>query len=389
MGLRFHWFLPTAADGRSLAVGTRGTQGPDGRDSTSPSCGADRFRAPDIDYMTQVAQAAERQGFDAILTPTGTWCEDAWLITAALLRATERLKFLVAFRPGLMSPTLLAQMAATYQRISRGRLLLNVVTGGEQDEQARFGDHLSKNERYARTDEFLTVVRGAWSGTPFDFKGKYYDVHGATVSQPPSPLPEFYFGGSSDGAGPVAARHVQTYLTWGESPSAVAHKLSWIRKLAAAEGRRIRFGIRFHVITRDTSAEAWAAAERLIDGLNGNEIDRVQRMLSRSQSTSQARMSELHASFRGSGNHRELEIHPNVWAGVGLMRGGAGTALVGSHTEVADRIEEYAALGIEEFIVSGFPHLEEAYWFGEGVLPELRRRKPAPAHHELGRPAMA
>jgi len=372
--MQIHWFLPTASDGRSLTVGTRGTHGPEAKASESLHPTADRFRLPTIRYMAQIARAAEDVGFDAVLTPTGTWCEDAWLTCAALARETERLKFLVAFRPGFISPTLAAQQSSTFQRLSGGRLLLNVVTGGERVEQARFGDHLAKAERYARTDEFLTVLRGAWGGEPFDFKGEHYDVRGATVLAPPEPPPRLYFGGSSQEAGPVAARHVDTYLTWGEPPAQVAEKIAWIRGLARDSGRRMRFGIRFHVVARDTSTEAWAAAERLIEGIDPAHVSRVQNILAASESTGQARMSTLHERFREGWKSSDLEIYPNVWAGVGLLRGGAGTALVGSHSEVADRIAEYAGLGIEEVILSGFPHLEEAYMVGEGVLPELRRR---------------
>ena len=144
-----------------------------------------------------MARTAEDLGFEAVLTPTGTWCEDAWVVTSALLRETTRLKFLVAFRPGFVSPTLLAQMAATFQRVSGGRLLVNVVTGGDDVEQRRFGDRLDHDERYDRTDEFLQVVRGAWSGRPFDFDGRYYQVEGATVKAVPDPVPEIYFGGAS------------------------------------------------------------------------------------------------------------------------------------------------------------------------------------------------
>src|ERR1700689_4349738 len=199
-------------------------------------------RGPSLEYLGQIARSAEQLGFEAVLTPTGTWCEDAWLVTAALISQTERLKFLVAFRPGLVSPTLAAQMAATYQRISRGRLLLNVVTGGQADEQARFGDYLSHDQRYARTGEFLAIVRGAGRGDPFDFPGDHYQVKQAPVMPPPDPPPGIYFGGSSPAAGPVAARHVDVYLTWGEPPAQVAEKLAWIRGLAEAEGRELRFG---------------------------------------------------------------------------------------------------------------------------------------------------
>jgi alkanesulfonate monooxygenase len=383
MSLRFHWFLPTSGDGRaiigrghSLPLGSSGgalaTEA--AANGSKVTGAAAQTRPPSLEYLGQIARSAEQLGFEAVLTPTGTWCEDAWLTTAALISQTRRLKFLVAFRPGLVSPTLAAQMAATYQRISGGRLLLNVVTGGQAEEQARFGDHLSHDQRYARTGEFLSIVRGAWSGQPFDFAGEHYQVTGATVMRPPDPLPGIYFGGSSAAAGPVAARSADVYLTWGEPPAQVAEKVAWIRGLAEEAGRTLRFGIRLHVITRDTEAEAWAEASRLLGYLDPAEIEFAQRILGRSESVGQERMLALNAGYQAGGSARELEIYPNLWTGVGLVRGGAGTALVGSHEQVADLIDEYAALGIEEFILSGYPHLEEAYWFGEGVLPVLRAR---------------
>src|SRR5690606_60922 len=192
---------------------------------------------------------------------------------------------------------------------------------------------------------------------------------GAALHRPPDPRPRLYFGGSSPAALRVAARRVDTYLTWGEPPAAVADKLDRVRQLAAEAGRSLEYGIRLHVITRDTSAEAWREAERLLERLPADTVAQIQAGLARSESEGQRRMLALHGGRRDN-----LEVHPNLWAGVGLARGGAGTALVGSHTEVADRIEEYHRLGITEFVLSGYPHLEEAYWFGEGVLPLLRRR---------------
>ncbi|CBG75464.1 MULTISPECIES: LLM class flavin-dependent oxidoreductase [Streptomyces] len=359
MSLTFHWFLPTNGDSRHVVGGGHGT----------PATASGRDRPPTVAYLGQIARAAEDLGFVGALTPTGAWCEDAWLTTAMVSRHTERLKFLVAFRPGFVSPTLAAQMASTFQRHTGGRLLLNVVTGGESHEQRAYGDFLDKDARYRRTGEFLHVVRELWEGRTVDLDGEHLRVEDARLARLPDPVPEVYFGGSSPVAGEVAARHADVYLTWGEPPARVAEKIAWIRGLAEKEGRTLRFGIRLHVITRDTAEQAWAEANRLLDGFDAETVRAVQAGLARSESEGQRRMLALHGGRRDS-----LEIHPNLWAGVGLVRGGAGTALVGSHDEVADRIVEYHALGIDEFVLSGHPHLEEAYWFGENVLPRLAAR---------------
>jgi alkanesulfonate monooxygenase len=379
MTCKYHWFLPTASDGRTLSAGTHRTHGPGIDADAAPDVNASRFRAPTLEYLSLVAEAAEQNGFESLLTPTGTFCEDAWLTSAALVSRVSKIKFMVALRPGLISPTLAAQMASTLQRVSGGRLLLNVVTGGDRDEQARFGDHVSKDERYARTGEFLDIVRGAWRGG-HSSAGTHYSVTDARTLATPSPTPSVYFGGSSAAAGPIAARFADVYLTWGESPEAVRCKLDWIRGLAQEAGREVRFGIRFHLITRDSSAEAWSAASGLLRGMDRDQVGRVQTAQSGSESTGQNRMRQLTARFRETGDPADLQIYPNVWSGIGLLRSGAGSALVG-HNEVADRIQEYAELGISEFILSGFPHVEEAFWAGEGLLPELRRRGLADAHH--------
>lgn len=367
MTVKLHWFLPTYGDSRLIVGGGHGT----------PAGSASGDRDASIDYLASIVRAAERFDFTGALIPTGAWCEDAFITAALLARETTSLAFLVAFRPGLVSPTLSAQMAATFARHAPGRILLNVVVGGEAHEQRSFGDHLDKDARYHRADEFLDVVRRLWAGETVTRKGSYIDVEEAALALPPNPIPPLYFGGSSQAAGPVAARHADVYLTWGEPPAAVAEKINWIRTEAEEEGRKLRFGIRLHTISRDTSAEAWAQADKLIAALDEETVASAQAGLARSQSEGQKRMLALHESNRTNGtwsDARSLEIAPNLWSGVGLVRGGAGTALVGSHTEVAERIAEYAAIGIDEFIFSGYPHLEELFWFGEGVVPILRRR---------------
>ena len=226
-GLRFHWFLPTNGDGRDIVGGGHGV--------ATGAAGA--IRPATAQYLGQVARSAEQLGFAGALTPTGAWCEDAWVATAMLAGVTERLKFLVAFRPGLVSPTLAAQMASTFQRLSGGRLLLNVVTGGESAEQRAYGDFLDKDQRYERTGEFLDIVTRLWRGEAVSATGKHLRVDGAQLARLPDPVPEVYFGGSSHAAGPVAARYADVYLTWGEPPRAVSTKLRWIEELAAREGR--------------------------------------------------------------------------------------------------------------------------------------------------------
>lgn len=356
--LKFHWFLPTnGGDGRQVVGGGHGER--------AESSG----RPASVPYIGQVARSAEQLGFEAALTPAGAWCEDAWVTTAMVSGLSERLKFLIAFRPGLTAPFLAAQMAGTFQNLSDGRLLLNVVTGGESYEQRMYGDFLDKDARYERCDEFLTIVRRLWSGERFTFRGRHLSVEDAQLDQIPDPLPEVYFGGSSPAALEVAAKHVDVYLTWGEPPAAVEQKIEKLRKLAADAGRELRFGIRLHTIARDTSEEAWAEANRLLTGISREDIERIQAGLARSESVGQQRMLALNG-----GDKNNLEVYPNLWAGIGLVRGGAGTAMVGSFAEIADLVEEYAAVGISEFVLSAYPHLEGAYWFGEGVLPELAKR---------------
>ena len=358
--MKILWFIPTHGDSRYLGT----------------SKGA---RQTDLDYFKQVAIAADTLGYEGVLLPTGRSCEDSWMVAASLVDVTRQLKFLVALRPGIIQPVQTARMAATLDRLSGGRLLVNLVTGGDPDELAGDGLHLSHEERYELSTEFVSIWRDVLTASHanegVDFDGKHLTVKGAKVIYPPvtQPYPPLFFGGSSGPAHDLAAAQCDTYLTWGEPPAAVAEKVRDVGGRAEKLGRKLEFGIRLHVIVRETEDEAWQAADALIGKLDDATVIRAQAAFAKMDSEGQRRMAALHRN--GSKRSRaDLEISPNLWAGVGLVRGGAGTALVGDAKTVAARIEEYAALGLDNFIFSGYPHLEEAYRFAELVFPLLSRR---------------
>ncbi len=363
--LRLFWFLPTAGDGPYL-----GSQ--------------EGWRPASFDYLQQIAQASDRLGFEGVLLPTGPSCLDGWTLASALAPLTKRLKFLIALRPGVVAPAYAARQAAALDQILEGRLLLNIVTGGNPTELAQDGVWLDHAERYAQTDEFLTVWRAAAAGQPIDFQGRHYRVEspgGLVFPSVQQPYPPLYFGGASSDGVAVAGRHVDHYLTWGEPPAALVDKFDQVRAAAASHGRSVRFGLRIHLIVRETEAEAWAAADRLISRVTDEAIEAARlRRERRSESEGQRRMTALHGFRRDA-----LEIAPNLWAGVGLIREGAGTALVGDPETVAARLREYQAVGVDTVIASGYPHLEEAYKVAELLFPALGLDAKAPGPAIVGR----
>jgi alkanesulfonate monooxygenase len=353
--LDLFWFLPTSGDGPYLGS----TVG---------------HRPAEYGYLRDIAVAADRLGFGGVLLPTGNSCLDGWTLGSALAPATERLKFLLALRPGILSPALAARQAAAFDQISNGRLLLNIVTGGLPNELAGDGLLLDHDQRYEQTDEFLTIWRGLFDGG-IDFTGKHLAARNARLGAFESvqkPHPPLWFGGSSPAGIEVAAQHVDTYLTWAEPPAMVAEKLATARARAAAQGRTLNFGLRVHLVVRETEDAAWDAAEMLISRLTDATVAMAQRrLLEESDSVGQRRQFELHG-----GRRDRLEVSPNLWAGIGLVRHGVGTALVGSPSTVAARLHEYQALGISTVIASGYPHLEEAYRVAELLFPVLGIAQP-------------
>lgn len=355
--MRVLWFIPTSGDERYLGTTI-------GRREASPA------------YLRQLATALDLLGYYGVLLPTGIGCEDAWVAAATLIPVTQKLRYLIAIRPSIMQPSLAARMAATFDRLSEGRLLINVVTGGGQERMGADGVFTDEKKRYEITDEFLTIWRELLRDGTSDFVGEHLRIEGGRnpLSAVQKPYPPIWFGGSSDEGIRVGAKHADVYLTWGEPPALAAEKIARVRERAAAERRTVSFGIRMNVVVRETEEEAWKSANSLLKYLTDDKIAAAQEWLARDGSEGQRRMRELHGGTRDN-----LEVSPNLWAGLGLVRPGAGTALVGTPEIVAQRMREYGDLGIETFIMSGYPHLEEAYRFAELVFPLLPLTHQTPA----------
>jgi len=345
----FLWFIPGHGDSRYL--GTQVSR-----------------RITSHEYMETIAKVIDSLGYTGALLPTGQGCEDSWILASSLIALTKRMKFLIAVRPGSLSPTLAARMAATFDRLSNGRLLLNIITGGDPVELAGDGTFLSHDERYEVTDEFLQVWRQLYTGESVSYKGKHIHIEGGKLLLPPvqHPYPPLYFGGSSPAALEVAAKHIDVYLSLGEPPQMIREKFERMRELAAKHGRTIRFGVRLHIFVRDTAEEAWAVANNVLRYVTDDAINASQAHLSRFDSVGQARTKSLH-----SGSRENLEVSPNLWMGVGLINKGVGAALVGDPDSVAERLQEYVDLGADTFVLSSYPHLEEAYRVAELVFPRV------------------
>ncbi|MEV9525308.1 FMNH2-dependent alkanesulfonate monooxygenase [Aliarcobacter butzleri] len=357
MALDIFWFIPTFGDNRYLGS-------------------KDQSRVSDFDYIKQVAVAADTLGYDGVLIPTGRSCEDPFVVASSLIGVTSKLKFLVALRPGLLQPALAARIASTLDRFSNGRVAFNLVAGGDKDELEGDGLFQDSDERYETAAEFVDlwkeILEASYEKKLVNFDGKYYKTKNAKLLYPPvqRPHPALFFGGSSQKAHELAAQKVDLYITWGETPKAVKAKIEDVKEKALKYGRTLKFGIRLHVIVRDTEEEAWSAAEKLISKLDDEKINASQTALQKLDSEGQRLMTALTNGGKAR-TREELEISPNLWAGIGLVRGGCATALVGSAEIVAQRIQEYVDLGIDTFVFSGYPHLEESFRFAELVFPLL------------------
>ncbi|MFB2921653.1 MULTISPECIES: LLM class flavin-dependent oxidoreductase [Aerosakkonema] len=334
-------------------------------------------RPPSLEYTVEIFQAAERFGFRQLLIGMGFdhHILEAWTLASATLALTTQAGAMVAVRPGFYSAPILAKMAATLDRISNGRLSLNIVTGGRPIEQAMYGDYLDRDARYRRTREFMQICRQLWSSTnAFDYEGEFYKLKQTRLEslpvQPGGPL--FYFGGASEMAQQVGAEWADVYLMWGETLQQIGDRISNMRQLVAANQREnaVRYGLRINIIARETEAQAKETAREMLKFVRPEVLEKARRQEfpnTKRESVGQSRQWEL----RGSADE-DWYVEPLLWAGVSVVRSGAGMAIVGSYQQVADRLLQYIELGITVFILSGYPHLEECENVGRNVLPLVR-----------------
>jgi len=351
--IEFGWFVPTYGDGATLT--DRTTMVP-----------------PSNELFVRVARAAESVGFEYLLVPVAAPCWDAWISTAMLVPQTTTIDMLVAARPGVIAPTLMAKMISTFDQMSGGRIRINLIAGGGVQESRADGVYLDHDERYAFMDETVTLMKQCWSERrPFDYEGKHLKVEQADVRPKPfqDPHPPFYIGGISPAAVDVGSRHADVYLFWSNTFDQIEADIVTVRQAARANGRgdELRYGLRSHVLVRETAEEAREAVGALIaDATDGMRAGRHTQL--GNQSHADARMREVAA--KASENDHWLS--DTLWSGITTIRHGAGVTIVGSAEQVAETIQTYIDLGISSFCLSGYPHDEEAKRFGELVLPAFR-----------------
>ncbi len=332
---------------------------------------------PTLDHLVHVAQTAEAAGFEGMLVPTGEMCLDAWMVAATLAQHTERIKFLVAFRPGFVNPPVAARMAATLDSLTGGRVLLNVVTGGHLHELAKDGDFIrdidggwhevDHDSRYRRTAEFMDVVMRSWHERDWEYSGEFFRVTNGGVAQRPAqrPHPPIYLGGASDSAMEAAARYADVYLMWGEPVELMADRAARAKQIAADLGRTIEVGTRFQIVCRETDEEARAAAEDIVGSIADSFRDKMRSHADRTDSVGQARQNALRGT--GAGNDGEW-LSDVLWNGFARARMGASVALVGSGTSIRKELERFVDAGIDTFILSGYRHDEEAARVGTFLI---------------------
>ncbi|KKJ01997.1 LLM class flavin-dependent oxidoreductase [Burkholderia gladioli] len=323
----------------------------------------------DRDYVRAFAQAHEQAGFDRILVPHHSTGPSATLTISYAAAVTERVNFMLAHRPGFTEPTLAARQIATLDQFSGGRLGVHFISGGSDSEQQRDGDFLDHGQRYARTDEYLGILRRIWTeDRPFDHEGTYYRFRQGFSEVKPAQRPHvpIYFGGASAAALEVAAKHADIYALWGESLDQVRELTGRVRAAAAAQGRQIRFSVSFRPILAATEDAAWDRARRILAETRRLREAAGLGVGSPQQSEGARRL--LAAAERGS------RVDKRLWTEIAQLSGGRSnsTALVGTPEQVADALADYYDIGVTTFLIRGFDPLEDALDYGRELIPRVR-----------------
>jgi alkanesulfonate monooxygenase len=323
-------------------------------------------RQPTLAYLSSLIETAGEMGFSSLLTAVNYHMyHETWTAATTLLARTQGAGLLIATRPGIYHPAQFAKMAATAQNLFPGRVRINMVMGSSSAERAMYGDFAGKDEQLARTRDYLRLLRLLWQETPVDFDSPYFPVQGTVLEPKPNvPIP-LYLGGASLEAQKLAAELADVYLMWADTEDVVAERVESIRTLAKEAGRDLGIGLRVHVMVREDESAAWQAAERLISRIDPEVRAAFVASHTKVESAGQQRQIALTSG--------DLIVEQNLWAGIGLARSGVGLAIVGNPEQVAAKLKRYEALGIDTFILSGYPHLDEARRFGELVMPLLGR----------------
>ena len=384
MTIDVFWRIPTHGEPSSHRNKTphRGDWGPSADGQTEQFVvGGSATGTAYIEYIAEIARAAEISGFQGGLIPSFPMTDEPWVISALLARETKTFRFMIPFQPGFLNPVVAARMTASLQRATGGRALYNIITGGGGPAQLWWGDSVAHQDRYARTTEFLDILRGVWRGGPFSHHGRFYQVEDAGLPDPLSQesYPEIYFSGSSDAALASAAKHADYYLSWLEPSAQLKEKFALAKERTAELGRGIQCAVRVDIVARNTEAEAWAEIERGFAHLSREEIDKFQHA-DGSESVGAARQRSNRPTTLNS--YKDLIIEPNVWSGFNLLRGGQTMGIVGSYQQVAEKLDQLVELGADAFILASTPHAEEAYRVGEEVLPLVRGTIKAPLARE-------
>ncbi len=336
--------------------------------------------AIDLEHIEAMAKAQEYVGFDRVLIAFNSTSAESILVAQHIANVTQRLKVMIAHRPGFTAPTLAARQLATLDHISRGRVGVHIITGGNDIELAQDGDHLTKDERYARTSEYLDIVRQEWTSVmPFDYVGKHYRVDRGFGDIKPygaSGIP-VYFGGASDAAIEVAGKHADIYALWGETYEQVRELVRRVRGAAAPFGRSPKFSLSLRPVLADTEDEAWAKADRIVA-----QAVALRERGGSGRSPHNARQDRAGgAAPANEGSRRLLDaaakgrrLDKRLWTGIAALTGAQGnsTGLVGTPDQVADAMLDYYDLGITTFLVRGFDPLVDAIQYGRELLPRVR-----------------